>query len=196
MNLIWALLHLHRGLISEPGSLSHFFAVLDRSRLGCEHPDYHTLHTTLMQILQGIVLNAWRVECGYPSLAAFAASKPTPKQLCDIADQILSNHATPLPNLLKQKNDMQLPHTSQADQSQSPSSPRDDLANRNLRSLTQDLLYMLELTCATSDSDFGRIEDMLGQLAMIFRGAGSNNYCMEILHFIFNLKQVWTPKFA
>jgi len=96
MNLIWALLHLHCGSISEPGSLSHFFAILDRSWLGCEHPDYHTLHTTLMQILQGIVLNAWRVKCGYPSLAAFAASKPTPEQLCDIADQILSNHATPL----------------------------------------------------------------------------------------------------
>jgi hypothetical protein len=33
-------------------------------------------------------------------------------------------------------------------------------------------------------------------LAMMFRGAGGNNYCTEILHFILNLKHVWTPEFA
>ena len=38
MNLVWALLHAHRGSISEPGSLTYFFAVLDRTSLGCEHP--------------------------------------------------------------------------------------------------------------------------------------------------------------
>jgi hypothetical protein len=30
----------------------------------------------------------------------------------------------------------------------------------------------------------------------MFRGAGCNNYCTEILHFILNLKYVWTPAFA
>jgi hypothetical protein len=58
MNLIWALLHVHRGPVSEPGSLCYFFAILDRTRLGCEHPDYHTLLATLMQILRGVILNA------------------------------------------------------------------------------------------------------------------------------------------
>ena len=95
MNLIWAILHIHRGSISQPGSLSYFFAVLDRSRLGCEHPDYHTLLGNLMQILQGIVLNASKAECGHLSLAAFATSNPTPEVLCDIADRILRRHATP-----------------------------------------------------------------------------------------------------
>jgi hypothetical protein len=37
---------------------------------------------------------------------------------------------------------------------------------------------------------------MLGHLCMIFHGAGSNNYCSEILHFLFNMKGVWTPEFA
>ncbi|KIJ06387.1 hypothetical protein PAXINDRAFT_22597, partial [Paxillus involutus ATCC 200175] len=72
----------------------------------------------------------------------------------------------------------------------------DDNARRNLQILTRDLLYVLELLHATSAGDFGRVEDILGDLAMVFRGAGSNNYCAEILHFIFNLKRVWTPEFA
>ncbi|KAF9226185.1 hypothetical protein BS17DRAFT_776850 [Gyrodon lividus] len=48
-------------------------------------------------------------------------------------------------------------------------------AHRNLRVLTCDLLYVLELVHATSKGDFG-----------------SNNYCSEILHFLYNLKKVWT----
>ena len=182
MNLIWAILHVHRGSIGEPGSLSFFFTVLDRTRLGCEHPDYHTLLSTLMQILKGIMLNAWRAECGHPSLAAFAASNPSPEQLCNIADCILKNHATPPSDQLRQQDQ--------------PQQHEHSVANQNLRILTQDLLYVLELTHAISDGDFGQIEDMLTHLAMIFRGAGSNNYCTEILHFIFNLRRVWTPQFA
>ena len=199
MNLIWALLHVHRGSISEPGSLSYFFALLDRSRLGSEHPDYHTLLVTLMQILDGIILNAWKVECGHPSLSVFAASDPTPNELCDIAEKIMHNHATPPHDLPKRKNYDSMLHSTQAkdvmDDSQAGQAS-DDMAQRNLQVLTQDLLFVRELVCATSGGDFGRIEDMLGYLTMIFRGAGSNNYCAEILHFIYNLKWIWTPEFV
>jgi hypothetical protein len=55
---------------------------------------------------------------------------------------------------------------------------------------------MIELTSAISDGDFGRVEDLLPVLAKIFRGGGSNDYCMEILHFLANLKYIWMPKFA
>ncbi|KAG1873854.1 hypothetical protein F4604DRAFT_1515962, partial [Suillus subluteus] len=71
-----------------------------------------------------------------------------------------------------------------------------DTAQHNLQLLTRDLLYVLELTSATSAGDWGWIEDILRDLAMIFHGAGSNNYCSEILHFLFNLKKIWTPEFA
>ncbi|KIJ12599.1 hypothetical protein PAXINDRAFT_27991, partial [Paxillus involutus ATCC 200175] len=67
---------------------------------------------------------------------------------------------------------------------------------RNLQILTRDLLYVIELITAISSGDFGRVEDILGNLAMMFRGAGSNNYCSEILHFLFNIKRVWTSDFA
>ncbi|KIJ57647.1 hypothetical protein HYDPIDRAFT_44852 [Hydnomerulius pinastri MD-312] len=194
MNLIWALLHVHRGSINQLGSLSYFFAVLDRTRLGCEHPDYHTLLATLLQILRGVILNAWKVDCGKLSLAEFAKSNPTPSELLNFSDKILRNHATPAYEPPKKKS-KQASGSAATTPTITPA-PETDNAHRNLRILTRDLLYVMELTQATADGDFGRIEDILGNLAMIFRGAGSNNYCSEILHFLFNLKKLWTPKFA
>ncbi|KAH9021953.1 hypothetical protein EDB85DRAFT_1850828, partial [Lactarius pseudohatsudake] len=71
-----------------------------------------------------------------------------------------------------------------------------DKAHQNIRLLTRDLLYMAELIRALADGDISRIEDMMSMLSMMFRGAGGNNYCTEILHFILNLKHVWMPEFA
>ncbi|KAI9436006.1 hypothetical protein H4582DRAFT_2112186 [Lactarius indigo] len=62
LNLVWALLHIHRGSLDQTGSLSYFFALLEKTRLGGDHPDYHTLLSALTQILDGILLNAWRTE--------------------------------------------------------------------------------------------------------------------------------------
>ena len=59
MNLIWVILHVHRGSLDQPGSLTYFFSLLDKARLGGDHPDYHTLHSVLTQVLHGLLLNAW-----------------------------------------------------------------------------------------------------------------------------------------
>ncbi|KII90886.1 hypothetical protein PLICRDRAFT_106916 [Plicaturopsis crispa FD-325 SS-3] len=221
LNLIWALLHMHRGSIKQLGSLTYFFALLDKARLGCEHPDYHTLLAALMQILNGLILSAWKEECGHASFASFSASKPTPEQLLEKAQNILNRFGTPMnepqPPLTKPKaadamdedsdepdsgldagaDDLPQaePGVAPGPQSEGPV-PQDDNSHRNLRILTRDLLYVAELIRAISDGDIGRIEDILGSLAMMFRGAGSNNYCSEILHFLHNLKHVWTPEFA
>ncbi|KAF8993206.1 hypothetical protein BDZ89DRAFT_911571, partial [Hymenopellis radicata] len=72
----------------------------------------------------------------------------------------------------------------------------DDIIHQNILLLTCDLLYMRELIRAIADGDIGRVEDMLPQLAMMYRGAGSANYAMEVLHFVYNLKHVWTLEFA
>ncbi|KAH8976415.1 hypothetical protein EDB92DRAFT_1811901 [Lactarius akahatsu] len=71
-----------------------------------------------------------------------------------------------------------------------------DTVHNNIVLLTRDLLYVVELVDATASGDFGRIEDVLPTIACMFRGAGSNNYSTEILHLLFNLKEVWTPEFA
>ena len=74
--------------------------------------------------------------------------------------------------------------------------PGRDNVYYNVILLTRDLLYVLELVNAIPAGDFGGIEDILPDLACIFRGAGSNNYSTEILHLIFNLKEVWSPEFG
>ncbi|KAJ7888769.1 hypothetical protein B0H13DRAFT_1465624, partial [Mycena leptocephala] len=72
----------------------------------------------------------------------------------------------------------------------------DDAAHHNIRLLTRDLLMVAVLVRAISDGDIGRVEVLLRHLAMMFRGSGCNKYCTEILHFLHNLKHVWTPEFA
>ncbi|KAJ7218534.1 hypothetical protein GGX14DRAFT_356904 [Mycena pura] len=96
LNLVWGILHVHRGSINEVGSLSYWFALLEKKRLTNDQPDYHTLLAALTQVLHGILLGAWKRECGFASLKLFAESKPTPETLRMIAARIIDNYATPL----------------------------------------------------------------------------------------------------
>ena len=94
LNLVWALLHIHRGSLAEPRSLTYFFALLEKTQLGGEHPDYHTLLAALTQILDGLILNAWRMECNCGTLSEFAARRPSPKDLLNMAGTIIQCYAT------------------------------------------------------------------------------------------------------
>lgn len=190
MNLIWALLHTHHGSLNQTGSLTYFFALMEKARLGAEHPDYHTLLAALTQILEGIILNAWRDELG--DLNDYAKTSPDAEDLLLHARNILSQCICPLEDWRKapKAKDQPLPPYPEAP------NPQYDIAHQNLLLLTRDLMYAIVLTSVISQGDFGRVEDLLPTLAKNFRGAGSNNYCMEILHFIANLKYIWTPEFA
>jgi hypothetical protein len=210
MNLIWALLHTYRGTLSQSGSLSHLFSVLEKVQLNADHPDFHTLLGALTQILDGLILNVWHDISGFSSFDAFVASNPTPSALLDFA-HILQKYATPSP---KFKPATKPPKSSNADNdadasgseddtlpmkdtSSKPSAPPLDVTlHYNVVCLTCDLLYVIELVKAVSDGDFGQVEDILPDLVCIFHAAGSNNYSMEVLHFLVNLKEVWTPEFA
>ena len=192
MNLLWCILETHRGTLNQTGSLTHLFAILEKARLGGEHPDYHTLLAALTQIFNGLILNAWRIECGYQSLSDFAEAEPTPDDLLACAHRILEIYASPAPvfgNVNPKAPAKELVTGTE-------SSTTGDIVHRNIQLLTRDLLYVMELVNAISSGDFGRIEDILPALACMFRGSGSNNYSMEILHFLFNVKEVWTPAFA
>ena len=190
MNLLWAVLHVHRGSINSTGSLAYWFSVLDRKRLSSPQPDFHTLRSSLFQILDGLLLACWDVELkkhGHPDFASFATSNPSPDELREIATNIIGSYAKP-------------------DDASPPPPPRkkktpnqkDKTVSRfrNISALIRDLLYVRELSTAISSGDWGRIEDILGTLAIAFKGAGANNYCTEVLHLIRNLKVVWTPEFA
>ena len=190
MNLLWAVLHIHRGSINCAGSLAYWFSVLDRKRLSSPQPDFHTLRSSLFQILDGLLLACWRIELNkreHQDFASFSASQPSPDELIEIATEIIRLYANPddtsPPPLLRAK---KVPNQDQKTVSRF----------RNVATLIRDLLYVQELSAAISSGDWGRIEDILGILAMMFKGAGANNYCTEILHLIRNLKVVWTPEFA
>jgi len=129
-----------------------------------------------MQILDGLILDPWRFKCGFPSLAAFAKSGPSPEDLLSIAEKILLDHATLISPPLNEKSQL--------------SNPARDKTHPNTCLLIHDLLYVTKVTHVISDGDWGHIEDILANLAMIFYGAGSKNYCTEILHFLHNLKYV------
>ena len=190
MNLLWAVLHVHRGSINSTGSLAYWFSILDRKRLSSPQPDFHTLCSSLFQILDGLLLVCWSVESikrGHPDFASFGASQPSLDELREIATDIISLYGKPddaSPPPPPRKKDA-------PKQKEKPAS-----RFRNITTLIRDLLYVQELSDAISSGDWGRIEDILGTLAMMFKGAGANNYCTEILHLIRNLKVVWTPEFG
>ncbi|KAH9158595.1 hypothetical protein EDB89DRAFT_2085763 [Lactarius sanguifluus] len=193
MNLLWCVLETHRGTLNQMGSLTQLFAVLEKTRLGGEHPDYHTLLAALTQILHGLILNAWRNECDYSSLRDFAKAEPTPGGLLDCARRIAEKYASVEPVF-----DPLNPKAPPKDLVSGVEStkPVVDVVHRNVTLLTRDLLLVVELVDAIATGDFGWIKDILPNLACMFRGSGSNNYSMEILHLIFNIKEVWTPTFV
>ncbi|KAF7345728.1 hypothetical protein MVEN_01592900 [Mycena venus] len=211
LNLVWAILHIHRGSVNEAGSLTYFFALMEKARLGNDQPDYRTLLAALTQVLDGLLLNAWRWECGFSSFERFAQSKPSPEKLHEIASWILTNYVTPMAASTTPETSMETsddesvdsgadsdpqPCTPSQTPRASPVDPKDDIAHQNVRLLTRDLLMVAVLVRAISDGDIGRVEVLLPHLAMMFRGAGCNKYCTEILHFLQNLKHIWTPEFA
>ena len=216
MNLIWSILSVHRGTVQQAGSLAYFFSIMEKTQLGSDHPDYHTLLTAITQILKGLVLNAWQQECG--QLHAFAATNPTPESILQKAQEITqkymvpkrtfppSNPKIPLKDLdMNENNPNASSSESKAESDTEPGSsgpmpdktiPKSDAIYNNVVLLTRDLLNVIELVNAIQSSDFGHVEDMLPTLACMFRGAGSNNYSTEILHFLHNIKNVWTPEFT
>ncbi|KAJ7938932.1 hypothetical protein B0H13DRAFT_2301138 [Mycena leptocephala] len=214
LNLVWAILHIHRGSTNEMGGLTYFFALMEKARLSNDQPDYHSLLAALTQVLHGPLLNAWSRECGFESFKLFADSKPSPAILRDIAARILDNYATPMNNSRSPESESAEEPAASDDSSESESgseaestshsnpppapadNPKDDVAYHNIRLLTRDLLMVTALVRVISDGDIGRVEAMLPDLAMMFRGSGCNKYCTEILHFLHNLKHVWTPEFA
>lgn len=102
MNLIWSVLEMHHSSIDQTGSLMHLFAILEKTRLGSEHPDYHMLLLALTQVLDGLILNAWQMEVvtsGHSSLNAFAESKPAAEEIIRLAWQIIDKYQLPLQNL-------------------------------------------------------------------------------------------------
>ncbi|EEB87795.1 hypothetical protein MPER_14712, partial [Moniliophthora perniciosa FA553] len=96
MNIAWAFRCVHYGSVRQVGTLSFFFSILDKRRLANEKPDFYTLNSAYSQILDGLILNAWRLKCGKDSLDKFIAENPPPEVLHKLASEIFEEFATPL----------------------------------------------------------------------------------------------------
>ena len=178
MNLIWAILTVHRGSFEKVGSLAYFFNILDLRRLGSARPAYYLLLAAFNWILDGLLLDCWSKECGCSSLKDFKPMDHGPEHLREMAKQILHRYLSPTL------------------QGQHETPVASDQTRRRTALLLRDLLYVRELGVAISDGDWGWVEDILCPLAKLFRGAGSKNYCAEILHFIHGLKKIWPHGFG
>ncbi|KAF6761993.1 hypothetical protein DFP72DRAFT_593287 [Ephemerocybe angulata] len=225
MNAEWMILGHHRGDVHTKGTLAYWGSVLDKRRIASDNPDYHTVLTFFRQVLEGHILNAWRIVVAEDAenaarkekaraaanptipptkvkvpktLPEYAKSNPSSDALFAKATDILDRFATPLPTPVS----VPAPTTAEADHPVPASTPWTgpdpvkDIVHQNTLLLTRDLLYFFEIIDAVKDGDFGRIENILPVWAIMFRGGGGNNYCTETLHLIQNLKYLWPPKFA
>ncbi len=206
MNYKWGIRHKHYGAAKQLRSLSYYFVLLEKKWLAGEKPDFHTLSAAYDQMLDGLVLNAWRVKCR--SLEEFTKSKPSARELLQQAADVFDEFGTPMEPTIIEDNDSSDKDNDNNQPGQdnialattsdfrAPNNPDDDPAHQNVRLLVWDLLYACELSLAISIRDVGQIEDILADSAAIFRGCGSNKYVMEIVHLLFNLKQVWPTEFV
>ncbi|KAJ8090844.1 hypothetical protein PM082_024759 [Marasmius tenuissimus] len=101
MNLHWGIRDKHYGTIRQPGSLSNLYSRMGKKRLGNDKPEYYPLRDAHGQVLDGIVICAWKevLPPSYPTLGAFLDSNPSPALLLGMSFKILNDFARPLPNV-------------------------------------------------------------------------------------------------
>lgn len=170
------MLETHHGSVGQIGSLSFFFALLEKARLGGEHLDYHMLLSAMKQILDGLIFNAWQMECGHSSLHDFAKANPTPDNLLRCAHKIMKNYIVPQPHTIHINAKAPL---KDLDTGTAMPMLASDTVHNNTVPLTWDLLYVMELVDTTASGDFRHIEAILPTIACMFCGAGSNNYSTD-----------------
>ncbi|TEB38018.1 hypothetical protein FA13DRAFT_1751836 [Coprinellus micaceus] len=204
LNLAWALLQVHKETMHSVGSLAFWIIILEKACLSGPKPDYHTLYATLEQVLEGLLLSAWMEVCTQEdpdlddkakksagisqkkkSLRKYASSKPTPADLEAKAQTILNDFVAPLPELY-----------SEADDSDSDTENGQTGSIKTSASLCEMSSTSLSLSQQSGMGTLACIEDILPHLAMIYRGAGSNNYAAECLYLVQNLKIIWPINFA
>ncbi|KAG2155303.1 uncharacterized protein EDB93DRAFT_1080421 [Suillus bovinus] len=135
LNLIWAILHIHQGSLEEIGGLQYYISLLDRVRLGAEHPDYRTLVSLATQVLVGHILLYWEIVSGM-SLTALADRKSTAEELKVFATKIYHTYVSA---------------RAVEDVSGQPDLEMQDRVLRNIIPLNRDLLifYKLDLAIVT-----------------------------------------------
>lgn len=183
--------HCPKGSGSMHG-LASFFKTINKSHLALARPQDHDAAVSALEAVLGAsFLDCWRTNCGYDSIAAYAASDPKPEEILALAKKIVIKHA----KRVVPKQPERFPDDSQYSDELSDHE-HEDQVYQNHRLLLRDVIHVVLLKRAISDGDFGRIEDFLGIIALGFLGGGLQDTCFEIMHFLYDLKNVWSEQFG
>ncbi|KAI0308834.1 hypothetical protein OF83DRAFT_1072927, partial [Amylostereum chailletii] len=152
MNAVWCSLDHHRGDARDHGSLQSFITLLDKKRHNSEHPDFHAVKSTQLQVLYGLALSAFKLECDHDDLDAFAATEPSADQLLGIARTIIQKHASD-PTLADHK--------------------AGDALKLNVKLMFRDFLLIAQMEASIKSGDFGRVKKLLGLFTIVLRCWGA-----------------------
>ncbi|KAF9516885.1 hypothetical protein BS47DRAFT_1268293, partial [Hydnum rufescens UP504] len=81
LNWLLMMLRTYRGSSVDNGTLSKYIDLLGLKRLNNAKPDHHLLECLILQVYEGQIQACWIQVCGFESLEAFAASKPSLEKL-------------------------------------------------------------------------------------------------------------------
>ncbi|KAG6909113.1 hypothetical protein DXG01_001987 [Tephrocybe rancida] len=74
--------------------LSGLFGTINKSYLSLGKPqDHDAALSALESIVTSSLLDCWRINCGYPSVEKYAASRPKPEAILVLAKKIIIKHA-------------------------------------------------------------------------------------------------------
>ncbi|KDR68635.1 hypothetical protein GALMADRAFT_256920 [Galerina marginata CBS 339.88] len=184
-------LHCPEGSDSTDG-LAQLFKTIDKPHLALAKPqDHGDAVIALETIVEGLLLNSWQTNCGFDSLVEYAASEPEPEEILALAKKIVIKHTKRLvPKQPERFPDDTLYSAELSDEES------DGMVYKNHRLLFRDVIYIVLLKRAISDGDFGRIEDFLGVIALTLLAGDLEDTCFEIMHLLYDLKNVWSEKFG
>lgn len=174
----------------DPTSFMTLVGVLrpnETGKLGSS-PTFRQQHDCIRHVLIALILDAWRVEVArwlkgkYTTLEEFAASKPSPWDLNEIANRVAKEYIAG-EGRYAEREDTYAERTR--------ASAARDQQRENVKLMLQQLLLYEELSYAMNAGDIGRIETLYPAWIQIFFATGKHKYANRMLQYMHNLYNVY-----
>ncbi|KAG0364184.1 hypothetical protein BGX24_004744, partial [Mortierella sp. AD032] len=166
MILSTAILNIHYGHVSAPGSLAFYINVLGRKKLKRDKPCYRTNDEFLRIVFRAMVGQLWQ-HMETPLHGSDSTSDDmVVNKLNHIVDSSLNNST-----VLSRTN---------------------SITNTNALLFIKDMAVYIEFCTAIKLGDIGRIELILKRLTIMFQSGKHKNYGYELLRLSFNIRHKWS----
>jgi hypothetical protein len=179
MQVCSAILRIHYGHVTTPGSLAYFITKLGRKRLSSTKPCFATADEFLRHVYDAFVRRLWQVELGVQKLDTLEEGvfKRCPNDqvrtiLAQTADAIRARYFGALKDL------------------------RERLGNTNLNAalFLRDMTTYIELCAAIKNGDIKRIEEVFVTITLMFQATERKNYANELLRFNYGINHLWSAQ--